>query len=59
MSSFTWTQEDKLLLTLRFVETAYCITLEIAVEESAIVVSQQFNVSFPPEDQTIMLVGHL
>ncbi|MHA6532378.1 serine hydrolase domain-containing protein [Paenibacillus sp. BAC0078] len=59
MSSFTWTQENKLLLTLRFVETAFCITLEIAVEESTIVVSQQFNVSFPPEDQTIILVGHL
>lgn len=59
MSSFTWTQENKLLLTLRLIETAFCITMELAVEESSIVLTQQFNVTLFADDQKMVFVGHL
>lgn len=50
LSSFTWSAEDELILTLLFVETPYCITLEIKILDNMIRLKQKFNVNMGPTE---------
>ncbi|WP_228744996.1 serine hydrolase [Paenibacillus sp. S150] len=59
MASFTWTTEDKLKLTLLFVETPFCLSMEATFGESSVVLKQQFNVSMSAKDLEAVTVGHL
>lgn len=58
MSSFTWNNENVLQLTLRLIETPYCFTLDVTMEEDAIVITQHINVSFG-EKKPETILGHL
>lgn len=58
MSSFTWLAEDKLLITMLFIETPFSLAFEIQYNEDSIVLSQRMNVSFGGDDPVI-LTGHL
>ncbi|WP_178382836.1 serine hydrolase [Paenibacillus sp. P46E] len=58
-SSFTWTAEGKLKMTLLFVETPFCLTMEVSVKDTSIVLNQQFNLSMSPEDLEAEFVGYL
>lgn len=57
MSSFTWLAEDKLLITMQFIETPFSVTLEIQYGEETIVLTQRMNVSFG-EQEPVVLTGH-
>ncbi|MCL6603717.1 MAG: beta-lactamase family protein [Paenibacillus sp.] len=46
MSSFTWKAEDTFQLTLLFIETPYCITINLKVDGNNIQLTYDFNVSF-------------
>ncbi|CQR55485.1 serine hydrolase domain-containing protein [Paenibacillus riograndensis] len=59
MSSFTWTDENKLKMTLLLVETPFCLTFEVSVREDSIVLKQQFNVSMSAEDLEAEFIGRL
>lgn len=48
MSSFTWLAEDKLQLTLLFVEMPFCLTLELIFQENNLVLKQKLNVNMGP-----------
>ncbi|MNI16001.1 hypothetical protein D3C73_693200 [compost metagenome] len=59
MSSFTWTDENTLKMTLLLVETPFCLTFEVSVREDSIVLKQQFNVSMSAEDLEAEFIGRL
>ncbi|WP_339315511.1 serine hydrolase [Paenibacillus sp. FSL R10-2734] len=48
MSSFTWSAEDQLELSLLFVEMPFCITLEIKLLENMLNLKQKMNVNMGP-----------
>jgi hypothetical protein len=45
-SSFTWKSQDELVLTIRAVETPFCITEELLFEGDAVTIKERFNVPF-------------
>ncbi|WP_379138417.1 serine hydrolase domain-containing protein [Paenibacillus sp. sgz500958] len=54
MSSFTWLSNKTLELTLRFVETPYCVTVQAVFEEPSFVqIKQWMNVSFNPKVEVV------
>ncbi|WP_256217438.1 serine hydrolase [Paenibacillus sp. OV219] len=54
MSSFTWQEPDKLLITARYIETPFYLASEFQFNEDELVVQQKVNVSFmPPEPPTL------
>ncbi|MEK3747124.1 serine hydrolase [Paenibacillus sp. FSL E2-8871] len=48
MSSFTWTAEDQLQLSLLFVEMPFLITLDINILENTLILKQRINVNMGP-----------
>ncbi|MEK4295113.1 serine hydrolase [Paenibacillus odorifer] len=48
MSSFTWTAEDQLKLSLLFVEMPFLITLDINILENMLILKQRINVNMGP-----------
>ncbi|WP_339803111.1 serine hydrolase [Paenibacillus sp. FSL R5-0744] len=48
MSSFTWTAEDQLQLSLLFVEMPFLITLDINILENMLILKQRINVNMGP-----------
>lgn len=60
-SSFTWLTEDKLQLTLQFVESPFRITSELTVESesSSVLFEQHFNVNLNPNNPRFVVRGHL
>ncbi|MFD5017685.1 serine hydrolase domain-containing protein [Paenibacillus sp. NPDC058367] len=48
MSSFTWTAEDQLQLSLLFVEMPFLITLDIKILENMLILKQRINVNMGP-----------
>jgi CubicO group peptidase (beta-lactamase class C family) len=48
MSSFTWSAEDQLQLSLLFVEMPFCITLDIKILENMLILKQRINVNMGP-----------
>jgi CubicO group peptidase (beta-lactamase class C family) len=52
-AAFAWESPDRLLLTLRFIETPFCITATIDFEDSAICFSYQMNVMAAAETPSL------
>jgi CubicO group peptidase (beta-lactamase class C family) len=48
MSSYTWTAEDQLQLSLLFVEMPFLITLDINILENMLILKQRINVNMGP-----------
>lgn len=48
MSSFTWTAEDQLQLSLLFVEMPFLIILDINILENMLILKQRINVNMGP-----------
>ncbi|OZQ70181.1 serine hydrolase [Paenibacillus sp. VTT E-133280] len=48
MSSFTWSAEDQLQLSLLFVEMPFLITLDINILENMLILKQRINVNMGP-----------
>jgi len=44
--SFTWRTQDELLVTLRAIETPWCIKLEVHFVDNAITINARYNVGF-------------
>ncbi|WP_227872084.1 serine hydrolase domain-containing protein [Paenibacillus albus] len=54
MSSFTWSEPDKLTITARYIETPFSVKADYQFSEDELVVQQKVNVSFmPPELPTL------
>ncbi|MDR9855109.1 serine hydrolase [Paenibacillus sp. VCA1] len=49
-SSFTWKAPDQILLSIRGVETPFCITMEVRFGEEDIKIDHKFNVSFEADE---------
>ncbi|KHF32189.1 hypothetical protein CM49_05599 [Paenibacillus sp. P1XP2] len=50
-SSFTWRSPDELLLTIRGIETPFCITMGVRFTEEALEIRHRFNVSFGGDEE--------
>lgn len=48
MSSFTWSAEDQLQLSLLFIEMPFLITLDINILENMLILKQRINVNMGP-----------
>jgi CubicO group peptidase (beta-lactamase class C family) len=48
MSSFTWSSEDQLQLSLLFVEMPFLITLDLKILENTLILKQRINVNMGP-----------
>ncbi|WP_340008805.1 serine hydrolase [Paenibacillus sp. FSL K6-0276] len=58
MSSFTWSAEDQLLLSLLFVEMPFLITLDIKILENMLILKQRLNVNMGPLE-FVEIVGRI
>ncbi|SDW43909.1 serine hydrolase [Paenibacillus sp. CF384] len=54
MASFTWQEQDTLLVTLRFVEAPFTVTFEIQLGDQELELRYRQNVSFVSADTTIV-----
>ncbi len=50
LSSFTWEQEDLLLVTIRYIESPFCVTLRIGFNDEGLTLNGRINVSFGAEE---------
>lgn len=60
-SSFTWLSDDKLELTLQFIESPFRITAEITLESeaSSLLLEQHVNVTQNPDNGVLVVKGYL
>ncbi|MBP3965684.1 serine hydrolase domain-containing protein [Paenibacillus lignilyticus] len=54
VSSFTWQEQDTLLLTLRFIETPFIVTFEVQFGDQKLELRYRQNVSFVSTDTNIV-----